>query len=130
MVFLEVVHMAINFKKFCMNHTNNVKLVIPSIVDEVPDVYKNTAERVLKDLKTRVGMFDRTPIPYIQDTIDMVDDMDKALSPTNGDVPDSLIEHISTELYNNSFNNVDVTEQSIIVIVALYICVAKNSKSD
>jgi hypothetical protein len=56
--------------------------------------------------------------------------MDKALSPTNGDVPDSLIEHISTELYNNSFNNVDETEQSIIVIVALYICVAKNSKSD
>lgn len=122
--------MAINFKKFCMNRTNNVKLAIPSVVDEVPDVYKNTAERVLKDLKTRVGMFDRTPIPYIQDTIDMVDDMDKALSPTNGDVPDSLIEHISTELYNNSFNNVDVTEQSIIVIVALYICVAKNSKSD
>lgn len=122
--------MAINFKKFCMNHTNKVKLVIPSIVDEVPDVYKNTAERVLKDLKTRVGMFDRTPIPYIQDTIDMVDDMDKALSPTNGDVPDSLIEHISTELYNNSFNDVDETEQSIIVIVALYICVAKNSKSD
>lgn len=122
--------MAINFKKFCMNRTNNVKLVIPSIVDEVPDIYKNTAERVLKDLKTRVGMFDRTPIPYIQDTIDMVDDMDKALSPTNGDVPDSLIEHISTELYNNSFNNVDETEQSIIVIVALYICVAKNSKSD
>ena len=122
--------MAINFKKFCMNHTNNVKLAIPSAVDEVPDVYKNTAERVLKDLKTRVGMFDRTPIPYIQDTIDMVDDMGKALSPTNGDVPDSLIEHISTELYNNSFNNVDETEQSIIVIVALYICVAKNSKSD
>ena len=129
MVSLEV-DMAINFRKYCINNTRSAKVTIPSVTNEVPEMYKPTMERVLTDLSGRVALFDRTPVPYIQDTIDRIVDMEKALSPTKGDIPDSLIETISTRLYGKSFNNINADEQSIIFIISLYICVAKNSKLD
>ena len=122
--------MAINFRKYCINNTRSAKVTIPSVTNEVPEMYKPTMERVLTDLSGRVALFDRTPVPYIQDTIDRIVDMEKALSPTKGDIPDSLIETISTRLYGKSFNNINADEQSIIFIISLYICVAKNSKLD
>jgi len=122
--------MAIDFRKYCINNTLATKVTISPVTDEVPEMYKPTMERVLTDLSGRVSLFDRTSVPYIQDTIDRITDIDKALSPTKGDIPDALIETISTRLYEKSFNDINTDEQSIIFIIALYICVAKNSKLD
>ena len=124
------VDMAIDFRKYCINNTLATKVTISPVTDEVPEMYKPTMERVLTDLSGRVSLFDRTSVPYIQDTIDRITDIDKALSPTKGDIPDALIETISTRLYEKSFNDINTDEQSIIFIIALYICVAKNSKLD
>lgn len=120
--------MAIDFQTFCNTRTVDIKLTIPDVTDEVSEVYKPTMNRVLNDLSNRVVMFDRTSIPYIQETIERVDNMDKALEPTNGDIPESILEKVSTTLYGSSFNDVNVEQQSIIIIVSTYICVAKNSK--
>ena len=122
--------MAIDFRKYCINNTYGTKVAISSNDTDVPEIYKPTMERVLTDLSTRVALFDRTAVPYIQDTIDKVENMEKALEYTKGDIPDAMLETISTRLYGNSFNDVDVAEQSIIFIIALYICVARNSKVD
>ena len=122
--------MAIDFRKYCINNTLATKVTIPTVTDEVPEMYKPTMERVLTDLSGRTTLFDHTSVPYIQDTIDRIENIDKSLSPTNGDIPDSILETVSTRLYGKSFNDVDVTEQSIIFIVSLYICVAKNSRTD
>ena len=130
MVSQPEVDMAIDFKKYCINNTLATKVAIPTVTDEVPEMYKPTMERVLTDLSGRVSLFDHTSVPYIQDTIDRVTNMDNALKPTNGDIPDALIETVSTRLYGKSFNDIAVDEQSIIFIISLYICVAKNSKLD
>lgn len=120
--------MAINFQTFCDVRTVDVKITLPLVTDEVPEVYKATMDRVLKDLSNRVELFDRTSVPYIQDTIEKVADMDKALEHTSGDVPSAILENVSTTLYGKSFNDVTIDQQSIIIIVSTYICVARNSK--
>lgn len=120
--------MAIDFKRFCKNRVIEVKLTLPPIVEDVPEIYKPTMERVLADVDTRMGAIDRSPIPYIQETIEYVDNMDLALKYTNGDVPDALLNTVSTRLFGKEFNDTDIEEQSIIIVVSLYICVARNGK--
>lgn len=130
MVILEVIIMAIDFKRYCIKNTVHHKLSIPDNPGEVPDIYKGTMERVLKDLSCRVKTLDHTSVPYIQDTLDYIDDMEKALAPTNGDIPESIIQEVTHSLYHRDFHDVSIDEQSIILIVSMYICVAKNSKMD
>lgn len=123
--------MAIDFQTFCDMRTVDVKIIIPDTLNsEVPELYKPTMERVLKDLSARTALFDHTSVPYIQETLECVKDMDEALSLTDGEIPNGILEEVSTTLYGKYFNDVEIYEQSIIIVVATYICVAKNSKID
>lgn len=117
--------MAINFKKYCEKFTTDQKITIDASA-EVPDTYKSTMKIVVNDIRTRLGVIDHTPVGYIQDELDAVDDVDGALRITAGDIPDGLLEGVSNGLYGKSFNDVTIEEQSIIIITSMYICVAKN----
>lgn len=116
--------MAIDFKTYSKLYANP-DVVISNDMD-MPNEYVSTVGRVIDDLKYRVGDFGDVTIEYIQYTLDSVDDIDKCLSFTNGDIPDGMMNTLSNGLYGKQFNDLDRSEKSIIITISTYICVAKN----
>ena len=118
------VAMAIDFKTYSKLYANP-DVVISDTMD-MPNEYVSTVGRVIDDLKYRVDDFGDVTIEYIQYTLDSVDDIDKCLSFTNGDIPDGMMNTLSNGLYGKHFNDLDRSEKSIIITISAYICVAKN----
>ena len=118
------VAMAIDFKTYSKLYANS-DVVISDTMD-MPNEYVSTVGRVIDDLKYRVDDFGDVTIEYIQYTLDSVDDIDKCLSFTNGDIPDGMMNTLSNGLYGKHFNDLDRSEKSIIITISAYICVAKN----
>lgn len=116
--------MAIDFKTYSKLYANP-DVVISDTMD-MPKEYVSTVGRVIDDLKYRVDDFGDVTIEYIQYTLDSVDDIDKCLSFTNGDIPDGMMNTLSNGLYGKHFNDLDRSEKSIIITISTYICVAKN----
>lgn len=116
--------MAIDFKTYSKLYANP-DVVISNDMD-MPNEYVSTVSRVIDDLKYRVDDFGDVTIEYIQYTLDSVDDIDKCLSFTNGDIPDGMMNTLSNGLYGKQFNDLDRSEKSIIITISAYICVAKN----
>ena len=118
------VAMAIDFKTYSKLYANP-DVVISDTMD-MPNEYVSTVGRVIDDLKYRVNDFGDVTIEYIQYTLDSVDDIDKCLSFTNGDIPDGMMNTLSNGLYGKRFNDLGHSEKSIIITISAYICVAKN----
>lgn len=116
--------MAIDFKTYSKLYANP-DVVISDTMD-MPNEYVSTVGRVIDDLKYRVDDFGDVTIEYIQYTLDSVDNIDKCLSFTNGDIPDGMMNTLSNGLYGKRFNDLDRSEKSIIITISTYICVAKN----
>lgn len=116
--------MAIDFKTYSKLYANP-DVVISDTMD-MPNEYVSTVGRVIDDLKYRVDDFGDVTIEYIQYTLDSVDDIDKCLSFTNGDIPDGMMNTLSNGLYGKHFNDLGRSEKSIIITISTYICVAKN----
>ena len=116
--------MAIDFKTYSKLYANP-DVVISDTMD-MPKEYVSTVGRVIDDLKYRVDDFGDVTIEYIQYTLDSVDDIDKCLSFTNGDIPDGMMNTLSNGLYGKHFNDLGRSEKSIIITISAYICVAKN----
>ena len=116
--------MAIDFKTYSKLYANP-DVAISDTMD-MPNEYVSTVGRVIDDLKYRVDDFGDVTIEYIQYTLDSVDDIDKCLSFTNGDIPDGMMNTLSNGLYGKHFNDLDRSEKSIIITISTYICVAKN----
>lgn len=118
------VAMAIDFKTYSKLYANP-DVVISDTMD-MPNEYVSTVGRVIDDLKYRVDDFGDVTIEYIQYTLDSVDNIDKCLSFTKGDIPDGMMNNLSNGLYGKKFNDLDRSEKSIIITISAYICVAKN----
>ncbi len=116
--------MAIDFKTYSKLYANP-DVVISDTMD-MPKEYVSTVGRVIDDLKYRVDDFGDVTIEYIQYTLDSVDNIDKCLSFTNGDIPDGMMNTLSNGLYGKHFNDLGRSEKSIIITISAYICVAKN----
>lgn len=112
-------------------------LITPSYLITEPlddiDVPETGAEEILKrahtlisQMRSKVGHFDQIEISYIEQKLtDCSQNLEDILASYNdGDVPNYLVNLLSTSLYGKELHMLNCEEQAIIRVFAVYIIVS------
>ena len=105
---------------------------IPDISDDIPFVTCITErqqcaiENVGEDIKKKLPILDKVPIPYVQSVIpDSYDAVEKFLKSTGSEeVPECILEGFAHKIYDKPFNQLGQNERSIIAVLSVYILIS------
>ena len=94
--------------------------------DHFPETWKTTTEALITSLKPKRDRFDKVCLSYIQKEFNNMNSVQKALdeNTTSGEVPDEILCHVSSGIYDKAFNDLDDNEQAIIKVLACYIIIS------
>ena len=112
------------FEQFCKYHATNEQI---SSID-VKDVDRNVQERahaLCQIMKPKMEILDKVNIPFIENEFNKTpNELYKVLNPTcHGEIPDGLMNVLGQELYQKHFNDMSVSEQAIIKVLAVYLMI-------
>ena len=114
------------FATLCRNlSTGNHLTTDPDIMD-YPDHLTDVIESLIHYVKPKRNILDKVEIPFIEKTFtgntdqEVRDMLDKSC---NCEIPDGIINTLSTRIYDKQFNEMSVSEQSIINVLAVYLMI-------
>ena len=115
------------FEQFCMNVASDIHITEPlNDVSQVPSYdIQSRVHNLIKQLVYKMDILDHVHVWYVENALsDMTEVEEKLKSFNNGDVPDWVINELSTNLYRQSFQELNKNQQSIIKTLAVYICIS------
>lgn len=91
----------------------------------VPDKYKTSVNSLITIMKPKMDRLDKVSIKFIENCFKDINEAVRYLDRnTNcGEIPDSVINVLSTELYGKSTKCLTEKEQAIIKVLSCYICI-------
>ena len=91
---------------------------------EIPERYKSPTEVLITMLKNKRNRFDAINVPFVETVFD--NDWHSVLAEKigpDGDIPDAIIIRLSEGIFGESPIDLNVGQQSIIKVLATYICI-------
>lgn len=101
-------------------------LIIDPVNTGIPDKYVQAVEVMVSSMKLKRDVFDRISVPFIEEAFisqDWVSCLESNL--VMGEIPDGIIKRLSEGIYEKPVSELDVSQQEIIRILAVYICIQK-----
>lgn len=94
---------------------------------EVPEKYLDETDNLISSIKPKLNRLDKISISFIQNVFEDIDNVVERLNEDCilGDIPDSIINYLSSNLYGKTFGELTDDEMSIIKVLACYICIPK-----
>ena len=119
----------LTFQQFCDKISKDSNLGIESAStssSKLSDVHKAIADNIIKSLKVKVSKFDVLKLPYITAVFDKFETEDELADElhtktVDDEIPDSLINYLSSGLYNMEYMAISKQQQNIIKVLAIYI---------
>lgn len=117
------------FQQFCdkMSKDSNVDIEsAPTSSSNLSDDYKAIADNIIKSLKVKVSKFNTLKLPYITAVFDKFETEEELadelhMKTVDDEIPDSLINYLSSGLYNMEYMAISKQQQNIIKVLAIYI---------
>ncbi len=110
------------FEQFCLNKASKLTLD-PTDDMTIPERYQKPVESLITILKNKVDIFDRINVPFVEAAFD--NNFEEILNEKleNGEVPDGIIRRLSDGLYHEYPSRLSDTQQAIIKVLSVYICI-------
>lgn len=117
----------VSFKDFCKQVVTNYRITSDDVGTDmtVPPYFESQVESLIEIMRPKMNRLDRVSVRFIEEyfeNIDKVPELFDTNRPT-GDVPNSIINKLSTELYGKPVNDLTDDEQAIIKVLSCYICI-------
>lgn len=109
-----------SFQRFCMNKATDLPITFDPDNVIIEEKYANILDVTIKDLKGRRDVFDNVNVVYIENKINSVDF--EAIADM--DIPDGIFVRLAEGIFNKTISELNVEQQSIIKVVAVYICIS------
>lgn len=92
---------------------------------EYPESIQKKLDTLVINMKPKMDILDKVNIPYIEKVFDMKPEVIfKYLNEScDGDIPDGVINVLSTKLYAKDFNDMSAGEQAIIKVLSVYLMI-------
>lgn len=114
-----------DFQSFCLNLTTSTPIV-EGTDKTVDDKYKDILRVTIKDLRNKRNIFDSVNVVYIENVLSTSDAIEKLLNNIQDDeIPYGIIYELSKGIFDKDPTELNVVQQSIIKVVAVYICILK-----
>jgi hypothetical protein len=114
------------FATLCRNLSTGNHLKTVSDTFEYPDQLKDVVDSLVHYVRPKRDVLDKVEIPFIEKTFTSKTDAEvrEILEKScNCEIPDGIINTLSTRIYDKSFNEMSVGEQSIINVLAVYLMI-------
>ena len=112
------------FTKFCKLIATPGKMMIDPNCKTVPEKYRERLHRLIKMLQPEMGMLDKIQVSFVETAMEDITYVTARLNETcGGDIPDAIINELALNLYYRAFNKITEDEQSIIKVLAVYLCI-------
>lgn len=117
--------MAHTFKDKCINIASDEMLTVDTSITEYPDKYETPLNSLIIIMKNKMEILDKISIKFIESAFDNMSSVQEALDKNTdkGEIPDGIINKLSTELYHISFNDLTQEQQAIIKVLSCYLCI-------
>jgi hypothetical protein len=118
------------FKAVCDRLATGNKITIkepedPNVV-EIPFDLESDITALVDMIKPKMNRLDRVHIGFVEHIFDDLNQVNQILKEHyDMNIDDGVSYALSRYLYDKSFNDLDADEQSIIKVLAVYICVQK-----
>ena len=113
------------FSQFCKRLATNEVIAETMNVTDVNDDVKGRAHALCQIMKPKMGILDKIEVGFIEEAFRDMDKVERLLTEYNdGEVPDYLLKTLSATLYGPEFTSLNPDQQSIIKILAVYICIS------
>lgn len=113
------------FSQFCKRLATNEVIAETMNVTDVNDDVKGRAHALCQIMKPKMGILDKIEVGFIEEAFRDMDKVERLLAEYNdGEVPDYLLKTLSETLYGPEFTSLNPDQQSIIKILAVYICIS------
>lgn len=114
-----------SFQDFCVGLATSTPIV-EGPDKTVDDKYKDILKVIIKDLRNKRNVFNNINVVYIENMLNTSEALDKLVNNTNGDeIPYGIIYELSKGIFDKEPTDLNVTEQSIIKVVSVYIWISK-----
>lgn len=119
----------LTFQQFCdkISKDSNINIEsAPASSSNLSDDYKAIADNIIKSLKVKVSKFNTLKLPYITAVFDKFETEEELadelhMKTVDDEIPDSLINYLSSGLYNMEYIAISKQQQNIIKVLAIYI---------
>ena len=114
------------FATLCRNLSTGNHLTTNPDITEYPDCLSEVMDSLVNYIKPKKDILDKIEIPFIEKTFTSKTDKEvrKILEEScQCEIPDGLINTLSSRIYETSFNEMSVSEQSIINVLAVYLMI-------
>ena len=119
----------LTFQQFCdkISKDSNINIEsAPTSSSNLSDDYKAIADNIIKSLKVKVSKFNTLKLPYITAVFDKFETEEELadelhMKTVDDEIPDSLINYLSSGLYNMEYMAISKQQQNIIKVLAIYI---------
>ena len=113
------------FSQFCKRLATNEVITETMNVTDINDDVKGRAHALCQIMKPKMDILDKIEIGFIEEAFRDMDKVERLLAEYNdGEVPDYLLKTLSATLYGPEFTSLNPDQQSIIKILAVYICIS------
>ena len=113
------------FKTVCDRLSSNQRITVESNSLDIPERYSVSVKALIEIMKPKLTVLDKISIQFIEDAFTDIEAVTKKLDADteNGDIPDSILNVFSSELYGKTINELTDDEQNIIKVLSTYICI-------
>lgn len=113
------------FYEKCLKLASKCDIDTETDSKEIPERYVVPTQALIDIMKKKMSILDQINIPFIETVFD---DIDKAIETLNektedGDVPDGIINKLSSELYGSQIKELTKEQQAIIKVLSCYLCI-------
>lgn len=113
------------FETFCRRTATIDPLITNKDEDDfdIPRKYVKPVNSLITIMRPKMRMLDRVSVTFIENAFEenVVERLDEHTE--DGDIPDSIINTLSMELYNVMPSELSETQSAIIKVLACYICI-------
>ncbi len=113
------------FQQKCESLSTNQHLEINTDTTEYPYAIETKLKSLINIMKPKMEILNKINIPFIEKELDRTpQELQMILERSCGcEIPDGVINVLSKELYNKSFNSMSVSEQAIIKVLSVYLMI-------
>lgn len=118
------------FQEFCDKIANDGVTELPYIVP-LSDEFREPAKVLVDIVRPKLYRLDTLKITFIQNKFDDMSEVFDTLEEVyKGEIDDSVVTYLSESLYSKLFNELNVKEQSIIKVLAVYLMLQSANKNN
>lgn len=114
------------FQQFCNSLVTTNDFSSVDVTDQIiPDEYTDGTKGVIECTKHNRDVFDRIELSFVESAFrDRTKYLEKLANIPDGEIPDGIINKLSSEIFKTNAKELNVNQQAIIKVLAIYICIS------